>query len=88
MTILTTPLGIPEFLISSPKKRAVIGVNSAGFKITVHPAARAGVNFNMAKIRGEFQGMIAPTTPIGSRRVYVIDSPFIAPPGETGIVLP
>ena len=32
-------------------------------------AASAGANFKIANINGEFQGIMAPTTPIGSRRV-------------------
>ncbi|CSI23451.1 Uncharacterised protein [Vibrio cholerae] len=33
---------------------------------TQQPAARAGANFHAAISIGKFQGMICPTTPIGS----------------------
>ena len=42
------------------------GVCSAGFITTVQPAARAGANFHAAINKGKFQGIICPTTPIGS----------------------
>ena len=45
------------------------GVGEAGFKTTVHPAARAGATFHMVMRSGKFQGTIAPTTPTGSRSV-------------------
>jgi len=41
------------------------GVRLAGFKITVHPAARAAAIFLTASMSGKFQGLIAPTTPTG-----------------------
>jgi hypothetical protein len=49
--------------------RAVRGVCSAGLRITVLPAQRAGASFHAAIRMGKFQGMMAPTTPTGSRRV-------------------
>ena len=66
VTIFTTPFGIPDFSIKWPKYNAVKGVSSAGLSTTVHPAARAGASFRIAKIKGEFHGIIAPTTPMGS----------------------
>jgi len=32
---------------------------------TVHPAAKAGPNFQETIARGKFQGIICPTTPTG-----------------------
>lgn len=43
--MLITPGGNPALTKRDPNKRAVKGVCSAGFKITVHPAARAGATF-------------------------------------------
>src|SRR3989304_3273204 len=34
---------------------------------TLFPAASAGASFQMAKMKGKFQGAMAPTTPIGRR---------------------
>ena len=65
----STPAGRPASSASSPSRRAVIGVCSAGLSTTVQPAASAGPSFH-ADIRiGKFQGMIWPHTPTGSLRV-------------------
>jgi hypothetical protein len=45
------------------------GVISEGLMTTVLPAARAGATFQTSSISGKFQGVISPTTPIGSRRI-------------------
>lgn len=37
-----------------------------GLRMIVQPAARAGASFQAAMRKGKFQGMIWPTTPIGS----------------------
>jgi len=56
--MLTTPSGNPAYLISSATLNAVNGVCSAVFMTTVHPAAKAGPNFQETIARGKFQGMI------------------------------
>ena len=58
------------------------GVSEAGFRTIVHPAARAGANFQPAMLSGKFHGTMAPTTPIGSWRMYVRKLP------STGTVSP
>jgi hypothetical protein len=63
---LTTPLGKPASLKSSPNLKADNGVYSAGFKITVQPQAKAGANFQTAINNGKFQGIIKAQTPTGS----------------------
>ena len=68
-TTLNAPAGKPASCTSSAKSRAVSGVSEAGFRTTVHPAASAGANFQLAMFSGKFHGTIAPTTPIGSRSV-------------------
>jgi len=50
---------------SSAKQIAVSGVNSAGFRIIVLPAANAGAIFQANISNGKFHGMIWPATPIG-----------------------
>ncbi len=48
------------------KASAVSGVNSAGFRTTVLPSARAGATFQASIRNGKFHGMIWPTTPTGT----------------------
>ncbi len=52
--------------MSSARRIAVSEVSSAGFSTIVQPAASAGAIFIAVSTIGEFQGTIAPTTPIGS----------------------
>ena len=66
VTILTTPAGSPASMQTSAKASAVSGVNSAGFKTTVFPAASAGAIFQASISSGKFHGMIWPQTPTGS----------------------
>ena len=73
--MLTTPGGNPASRISSPSRKAVSGVISDGFKITVLPQASAGASFQLAMASGKFHGTMAATTPTGSRRVYARASP-------------
>jgi hypothetical protein len=67
--MLTTPGGNPASAISLAVNSAVRGVNSLGLSTTVFPHASAGPNFHASMRRGKFQGMIWPTTPMGSWRV-------------------
>ena len=46
------------------------GVSGAGFSTTVLPAASAGAIFARLIWIGKFHGVIAATTPAGSRRTY------------------
>ena len=68
MTTLKTPAGMS---VSSatilPIHVAEYGVSGAGFSITLQPAASAGVIFDRLSMNGKFHGVIAPTTPMGSR---------------------
>jgi hypothetical protein len=43
------------------------GVISLGFSTTVQPAVSAGASFAAIWCSGKFHGVMAPTTPIGSR---------------------
>ena len=45
------------------------GECSDGLTTNVQPAASAGASFQVISSSGEFHGVIAPTTPTGSRRV-------------------
>ncbi len=52
---------------------AAIGVCSAGLRITELPAASAAATMANTAV-GPFHGMIRPTTPIGSRTWYTLNS--------------
>ena len=72
---------------SSASRSTVSGASSADFTTTVLPATSAGATFSAISNNGTFQGMIAPTTPSGSRTVTDstsgangTDSPFSSPP--------
>ena len=65
-TTLNTPGGIPASIASSATRTAVMGVCSAGLSTTLLPAQSANVAIAAAAV-GPFHGLIAPTTPSGSR---------------------
>src|SRR4029077_716495 len=75
-TTLSAPGGRPASSTISPSIRAVSGVSCAGLSTTVQPAASAGATFQVARLSGKFHGTIAPTTPTGSRSVYVKKLPL------------
>ena len=64
--ILSTPAGTIS-LISSPNRKVLNGVVGAGFNTMVLPAIKAGGTLKAIKIKGKFQGTMAPTTPSGLR---------------------
>jgi hypothetical protein len=61
---------------------------SAGLRIIVQPAASAGATFHTAISSGKFHGMMAPTTPTGSRRVKPKNSRSRTSGTDSSIVLP
>ncbi len=69
VTTLTTPGGNPASASSSTNPSVEAGECSDGFTTTVQPAASAGASFQLISSSGEFHGVIAATTPTGSRRV-------------------
>ena len=66
LTKLKTPFGKPTSSIISANNIPEIGAISEGFKIIVHPVAKAGITFRAIWLIGQFQGVINPQTPIGS----------------------
>ena len=70
-TTLTTPVGSPDSASSSTKRSASSGVSSAGLSTTVLPQTSAGASFQDGIAIGKFQGVIAPTTPIGIRTLIM-----------------
>jgi len=67
MTRLNTPAGRPERLRMSASAQPQPGTRSAGLNTTQLPYASAGAIFQAGIAIGKFQGVIRPTTPIGSR---------------------
>ena len=88
LTRLMTPSGTPASWQISARRIALSGASSAGFSTSVQPVARAGATLSITIGSGEFQGVIAPTTPIGSRSVNDIASPGSLPCGAAGMVAP
>jgi hypothetical protein len=66
---LTTPRGKPALATSSVRRSGASGASSEGLRTMALPAARAGASLNTDREIGAFHGMIAATTPIGSRSV-------------------
>ena len=56
----------------SDQMTASIGASSEGFSTIVQPAARAGSTLQAIWLIGQFQGVISPHTPIGSRTIWVV----------------
>ena len=69
VTTLNTPGGKPASSTSLANSSVEAGACSAGLTTNVQPAASAGASFHDINRIGEFQGVIAPTTPTGSRTV-------------------
>ncbi len=67
-TMLNTPGGSTRFMISQMRSTAS-GASSADFTTTALPATSAGATFSAISSIGTFHGMMAPTTPSGSRTV-------------------
>jgi hypothetical protein len=55
--------------MDSASKRALSGENSLGLSTMVHPAAKAGATLHTTWFIGQFQGVMRPHTPIGSRAI-------------------
>src|SRR5215470_4059608 len=70
VTTLTTPGGNPASATSSANPSVETGACSEGLTTMVQPAASAGATFQVISSSGEFHGVIAATTPTGSRLVY------------------
>ena len=68
-TRLKTPGGKPASCIIPAKSKEESGAISEGFSTTVQPTATAGTTFKVTWFIGQFQGVIRPQTPIGSRRM-------------------
>lgn len=70
VTTLRYPGGRPHSSRSRvARAMAESGVWLAGLRTTGHPAAMAGASLWATRLRGKLNGVIAPTTPMGTRRV-------------------
>ena len=73
VTTLRCPLGRPHSSSSSSASAMPeSGVWDAGFSTTGQPAAIAGASLCATRLSGKLNGLIAPTTPIGTRSVKPI----------------
>ncbi len=67
ITRLKTAGGRPTASMTSARMSALSGATSLGLSTTVQPAASAGATFAAIWCSGKFHGVMAPTTPTGSR---------------------
>src|SRR5258706_16160092 len=74
---LRTPGGSPASAATSPSKSASSGVNGDGFRTIVQPETSAGPSFTRFRKKGKLNGVIAATTPAGSRTFTVMPSVFL-----------
>ena len=66
--MLKTPGGKPASSTRSINIEQLSGDHSAGFRITVLPAASAGAHFHVESMKGAFQGVITTVGPAGIRK--------------------
>ncbi len=64
---LSHPGGSPASCSSSASRSADSGVCDAGLSTTAQPAASAGAILCATRFSGKLNGLMAPTTPIGTR---------------------
>ena len=76
---LKTPGGMPASAATSAIIMASSGVQGCGFRTTVQPAASAGAVFTTLSMNGKLKGVMAATTPMGSRMMALPPMP-VAPP--------
>lgn len=69
MTTLSVPSGKPASVTSSASRSTDAEVCSDGLTTIVLPMVNAGASLLVVSVSGEFHGVIAPTTPSGSRIV-------------------
>src|SRR6185437_575407 len=67
--MLSTPGGRPTDSAISLTMYPSAGASGEHFSTTVHPASSAGAILLVIRLIGPFQGMMAPTTPTGSRTI-------------------
>ncbi len=78
---LSTPGGMPASAATSAMSMASSGVQGCGLRTTVQPTASAGATFTTLSMKGKLKGVIAATTPMGSRTRALPPSPVGPPVG-------
>ena len=68
-TTLSTPAGMPASSASSPRRAAESGDSSLILSTAVLPKASAGATFQVAVMKGTFQGEMSAHTPTGCSSV-------------------
>ena len=81
---LSTPGGIPASAATSAIIMASSGVQGCGLRTTVQPTASAGATFTTLSMNGKLNGVMAATTPMGSRTRALPASP-VGPPVGTSL---
>src|SRR5918996_2699395 len=71
VTIENTPAGSSASTTHSASFTAQTEVDGAGTQTTGFPAARAGAISSAGIVYGQFQGVITPTTPRGTREARI-----------------
>src|SRR5579859_3374042 len=69
VTRFTAPGGRSASVLHDTSATEITLVDGAGVQTTVLPPASAGAMSSVAIVRGQFQGVITPYTPRGTRRV-------------------
>src|ERR1700728_789500 len=77
----STPAGMPASSAAWTMKNASSGGQGWGLSTTVQPAASAGATLTVFSMNGKLNGVIAPTTPTGSRAITLPDIPVGPPVG-------
>ena len=72
---------MPASAAASAIIMASSGVHGCGLRTTVQPTARAGATFTMLSMNGKLNGVMAATTPIGSRTMALPPKPVGPPVG-------
>ena len=75
-TRLKTPGGTPASCRISAMTWPESGAISEGFSTIVQPAASAGATLQAIWLAGQFQGVMSPQTPTGSRTIFVVPCIF------------
>ena len=76
-----TPGGMSASAAARAISKASSGVQGWGLRTTEHPTARAGMTFTMLSIKGKLKGVMAATTPTGSRTTALPATPPGPPVG-------
>jgi hypothetical protein len=80
---LKTPGGMSASAAASAMSIASSGVHGCGLSTTVQPTASAGAVFTTLSMNGKLNGVMAATTPTGSRMIALPAMPVAPPVGAS-----